>query len=236
MTSTTLPERNALTAELEKLAELVDRHNLFVLCDEAYFDIRYEGQSRSFAALPGMASRCVILYTFSKRFAMTGWRLGATIGPKEIIDVIIRLNVNDESCSNHFIQYAAIEGLTGDQTETRQMLAILGRKAGYSGGNIEFYRRGALLQAPGDILSLSECHWSYAEEWVLTATMIFAWPCCTKRVYRYAPAPTSAGRSATKRIDTFVWPMPASIRRKLKKVSENSRPLPRDDRAILKSL
>ena len=112
-------------AELEKLTELVDRHDLLVLCDEAYFDIRYEGLSRSFAALPGMASRCVILYTFSKRFAMTGWRLGATIGPKEIIDIIIRLNVNDESCSNHFIQYAAIEGLTGDQTETEQMLAIL---------------------------------------------------------------------------------------------------------------
>jgi aspartate/methionine/tyrosine aminotransferase len=111
--------------ELEKLAELVEKHNLYVLCDEAYFDIRYTGQSRSFASLPGMAERCVILYTFSKRFAMTGWRLGATIGPKEIIDVIITLNVNDESCSNHFIQYAAIEGLTGDQSETRQMLAKL---------------------------------------------------------------------------------------------------------------
>lgn len=113
------------TAELEKLAQLVDKHDLFVLCDEAYFDIRYQGLSRSFASLSGMADRCVILYTFSKRFAMTGWRLGATIGPKQIIDVIIRFNVNDESCSNHFIQYAAIEGLTGDQTKTRQMLAEL---------------------------------------------------------------------------------------------------------------
>ena len=112
-------------SEMQKLAELVDRHNLFVLCDEAYFDIRYSGRSRSFAALPDMAERCVILYTFSKRFAMTGWRLGATIGPKNVIDVIIRLNVNDESCSNHFIQYAAIEGLTGDQTEAKRMLAIL---------------------------------------------------------------------------------------------------------------
>ncbi len=112
-------------SEFEKLAELVEKHDLFVLCDEAYYDIRYTGQSRSFAALPGMAERCVILYTFSKRFAMTGWRLGATIGPKEIVDIIIRLNVNDESCSNHFIQYAAIEGLTGDQTEIKKMLAVL---------------------------------------------------------------------------------------------------------------
>ena len=111
--------------EMQKLAETVRQHNLFVLCDEAYFDIRYEGKSQSFAALPGMAERCVILYTFSKKFAMTGWRLGATIGPKQIIDVIGKLNVNDESCSNHFIQYGAIEGLTGDPTEARQLLNTL---------------------------------------------------------------------------------------------------------------
>jgi len=113
------------SAELEKLAELVLKHDLYVLCDEAYFDIRYEGKSSSLASLPGMAERCVILYTFSKKFAMTGWRLGAAIGPKDIIDVITKLNVNDESCSNHFIQYAAIEGLTGDQTQVKQILATL---------------------------------------------------------------------------------------------------------------
>ena len=113
------------TEELQKLADIVRKHNLFVLCDEAYFDIRYEGESNSFASLPDMAERCVILYTFSKKFAMTGWRLGATIGPQNIIDVIGKLNVNDESCSNHFIQYGAIEGLTGDPTEARQLLDTL---------------------------------------------------------------------------------------------------------------
>ncbi len=112
-------------AQFEKLAELVLKHDLYVLCDEAYFDIRYEGKSSSFAALPGMAERCVILYTFSKRFAMTGWRLGAAVGPKQVIDVFAKLNVNDESCSNHFIQYGAIEGLTGDQTEVKQILRTL---------------------------------------------------------------------------------------------------------------
>ena len=112
-------------AELEKLAELALRHDLYVLCDEAYFDIRYEGKSSSLGSLPGMADRCVILYTFSKKFAMTGWRLGAAIGAKEIIDVITKLNVNQESCSNHFIQYAAIEGLTGDQSGARQILKTL---------------------------------------------------------------------------------------------------------------
>jgi aspartate/methionine/tyrosine aminotransferase len=112
-------------AELEKIAELVRKHDLLVLCDEAYFDIRYHGRSRSLVSLPDMVDRCVILYTFSKKFAMTGWRLGATIGPTEIIDVIIKLNVNDESCSNHFIQYAAIAGLTGDLTEAQKILATL---------------------------------------------------------------------------------------------------------------
>jgi len=112
-------------AERESLAELALQHDLYVLSDEAYFDIRYEGHSTSIVSLPGMAERCVILYTFSKKFAMTGWRLGASIGPKPIIDVITKLNVNDESCANHFIQYGAIEGLTGEQSGPRQILKIL---------------------------------------------------------------------------------------------------------------
>jgi aspartate/methionine/tyrosine aminotransferase len=68
-------------AEMERLAEFALRHDLAVLCDEAYWDMRYSGSSRSLASLPGMAARSVILYTFSKKFAMTGWRLGAAVGP-----------------------------------------------------------------------------------------------------------------------------------------------------------
>jgi aspartate/methionine/tyrosine aminotransferase len=111
--------------EFESLAELVLRHDLYVLSDEAYFDIRYSGKSRSLASLPGMEERCVLLYTFSKKFAMTGWRLGATIAPKEIAAVITRLNVNDESCSNHFIQCGVIEGLTGDRSGPLSILSML---------------------------------------------------------------------------------------------------------------
>jgi aspartate/methionine/tyrosine aminotransferase len=111
--------------ELARIAEIAQRHNLFVLCDEAYFDIRYEGASESLASLPGMAERCLILYTFSKKFAMTGWRLGAAIGPKDVVEATAKLNVNDESCSNHFIQYAAIEGLRGDQSGAQSILATL---------------------------------------------------------------------------------------------------------------
>jgi len=115
----------ASSEELQVLADLIKRHNLFVLCDEAYFDIRYQGKSRSLASLPGMADRTLLLYTFSKKFAMTGWRLGAAIGPKQVIDTIAKLNVNDESCSNHFIQYGAIEALTGNQSGPEEIVRTL---------------------------------------------------------------------------------------------------------------
>ena len=111
--------------EMQAIADLAIKHNLIVLSDEAYFEIRYAGKSTSIASLPGMEERTIILYTFSKKFAMTGWRLGASIGPKPIIDVIAKLNVNDESCSNHFIQYAAIEALQGDQAGPKAILTTL---------------------------------------------------------------------------------------------------------------
>jgi len=111
--------------ELERLAELAIEHDLFVLSDEAYFDVRFEGASRSIASLPGMAERTVILYTFSKKYAMTGWRLGAAIGPKPVIDVITTLNVNMESCTSHFTQYGGVAALTGGQAGPREMMATL---------------------------------------------------------------------------------------------------------------
>ena len=72
-----------------------------------------------------MAERSVILHTFSKKYAMTGWRLGAAVGPKPIIDQMARLAVNDESCTNNFIQYGGIEALRGDQSGAKQLLEVL---------------------------------------------------------------------------------------------------------------
>ena len=111
--------------QMAALSELVMRHNLQVLCDEAYFDIRYQGKSRSLVSFPGMEERCLILYTFSKKYAMTGWRLGAAVGPKQLVDGIAKLNVNDESCSNHFVQYAGLEALTGPQDGSRAIMETL---------------------------------------------------------------------------------------------------------------
>ena len=114
--------------ELEALADLCLRHDLAVLADEAYWDIRYSGEPLSIAALPGMAERTVILYTFSKKFAMTGWRLGAAIGPRDVIAAIATLNVNQESCTNHFVQHAGVEALTGDQSGAAHILQTLRRR------------------------------------------------------------------------------------------------------------
>jgi aspartate/methionine/tyrosine aminotransferase len=112
-------------AEREAIAEIAIANDLYVLSDEAYFEMRYEGKSKSIASLPGMAERTVILYTFSKKFAMTGWRLGAAIAPKEIADVIAKLNTNDESCTTHFVQYGGVEAVTGDQSGVPVMLNTL---------------------------------------------------------------------------------------------------------------
>lgn len=114
--------------EMAAIAELAQRHDLWVLADEAYFEMRYTGTSTSIASLPGMAERTVILYTFSKKFAMTGWRLGAAIAPVPIAEAIAKLNTNDESCTTHFVQAAGVEALRGPRDGSRAILAELQRR------------------------------------------------------------------------------------------------------------
>ena len=111
--------------EREELAKIAIENNLYVLSDEAYFEMRFSGKSKSIAQIPGMQERTVILYTFSKKFAMTGWRLGAAIAPKDIANTISKLNTNDESCTTHFVQYGGVEAVTGDQSFVPAMLNTL---------------------------------------------------------------------------------------------------------------
>jgi aspartate/methionine/tyrosine aminotransferase len=113
------------TQEREAVARLALEHDLWVLSDEAYFEMRYSGSSTSIAQLPGMAPRTVILYTFSKKFAMTGWRLGAAVAPAEVAAMIAKLNTNDESCTTHFVQYGGVEAIRGDQSSVGRMLDVL---------------------------------------------------------------------------------------------------------------
>ena len=114
--------------EMEELAELCIKHDLWVLSDEAYFEIQYSGSPRSIVSLPGMRERTVILYTCSKRFAMTGWRLGAAIGPRNAIDIISKFNTNIESCTTHFIQRGMIKAIEGDTTGPDSILSELRKR------------------------------------------------------------------------------------------------------------
>lgn len=115
-------------AELERVAAIARRHDLWVLSDEAYFEMCYEPGAVSLASLPGMRERTVILYTCSKRFAMTGWRLGAAIGPRPVIEAINRLNANAESCTTHFVQHAMVEALYAEVAGPASILATLRRR------------------------------------------------------------------------------------------------------------
>ena len=111
--------------EMHEIAQIAIENDLWVLSDEAYFEIIYDGEAKSIVSIPGMKERTVILYTFSKKFAMTGWRVGGSIGPKEIIKRIAKFNVNAESCTTHFIQNAMVEALNGDQKGSIQILNTL---------------------------------------------------------------------------------------------------------------
>lgn len=103
---------------MAEIAKIAIEHDLLVLSDEAYFNILYDNvKGKSIVSLPGMYERTVILYTYSKSWAMTGWRLGAAVGPQWIINLINKLNTNDESCTTHFIQWAGITCLTKEGDE-----------------------------------------------------------------------------------------------------------------------
>jgi aspartate/methionine/tyrosine aminotransferase len=115
------------TDEMAEIARIAVEHDLMVLSDEAYFEMRYSGTSTSIASLPGMAERTVILYTFSKKFAMTGWRLGCAVAPVPIADQIAKINTNDESCTTHFVQEAGVEALR-DPSGAVALLAELQRR------------------------------------------------------------------------------------------------------------
>ncbi len=113
--------------EMQAIADIAAEHDLSVLSDEAYFEMRYSGESTSIASLPGMADRTVILYTFSKKFAMTGWRLGCAVAPVAVAEAIAKLNTNDESCTTHFVQAAGVEALR-DPSGAAALLAELRRR------------------------------------------------------------------------------------------------------------
>ena len=95
-------------SQLEEIAALAVKHDLWVLSDEVYRRILYQGSHVSIATFPGMAERTIILDGHSKSYAMTGWRLGFGIVPPSLVIHFVRLVNNSVSCTPTFIQRAAL--------------------------------------------------------------------------------------------------------------------------------
>lgn len=114
--------------QLARLAELAQRHDLWVISDEVYGQVRYDGKWDSIAALPGMAERTFIVDGFSKAYSMTGWRLGYGVMPRWLAEPVTTLVINHVSCTATFVQYAGLAALTGPQDPVKRMVAGLRSK------------------------------------------------------------------------------------------------------------
>ncbi len=103
--------------DLEPIAELVKKHDLFVVSDEIYSELNYTGRPHvSIATLPGMRERTIVINGFSKSYAMTGWRLGYTAGPRHIMDQMLKIHQYAIMCAPTTAQYAAVEAIkNGDE-------------------------------------------------------------------------------------------------------------------------
>jgi len=104
------------------LAELAVKHDLWVLSDEIYARIIYGNEYLSMLRYPGMAERTLIIDGFSKSFAMTGWRLGYTVAPPEVVPALNMMVVNTYTCVAEFTQYAAIDALRDRENNTARMV------------------------------------------------------------------------------------------------------------------
>ena len=110
-------------ATLAQIAALAVKHDLWVMADEIYARILFTGEYQSIYSLPGMAERTIIIDGFSKTFAMTGWRLGYAVAPKELIDAMDLLVLNTFTCTAEFTQVAAIEALQDSTNAVDAMVA-----------------------------------------------------------------------------------------------------------------
>jgi aspartate/methionine/tyrosine aminotransferase len=123
------PTGTVYTDAVQKaLAELAVRHDLWVLSDEIYARINYGGDFISMLRYPGMKERTLIIDGFSKSFAMTGWRLGYTVAPPEVVPALAMLAINSYTCVAEFTQYAAIDALRDKEGNTPRMVAEFARR------------------------------------------------------------------------------------------------------------
>jgi len=116
-------------ADLEHIAKTAQRYDCWVLSDEIYSHMAFDGLTvPSIASLPGMAERTIIVDGFSKTYAMTGWRLGFGIMPESLAERIGLLLTHSIGCTAHFTQIAGVEALTGPQDQAALMVAEYQRR------------------------------------------------------------------------------------------------------------
>jgi aspartate/methionine/tyrosine aminotransferase len=123
------PTGGALDREhVLRAAELIERSDAWLLSDEVYSQMQYDGEFASVASVPGMLDRTVLLDGCSKTFAMTGWRCGFAAVPEALIDPLVRFFVNSTSCVPPFVQHAGVAALEGPMDETRAMVEEFRRR------------------------------------------------------------------------------------------------------------
>ncbi|MDP4104183.1 MAG: aminotransferase, partial [Bacillota bacterium] len=108
-------------ADLEKIADIVKKHDLLVIADEIYAELSYDEEFTSFAAIEGLIERTILINGFSKAFAMTGWRLGFVCAPKEISEAIYKIHQYGMMCASTMSQHAGIEALRNGMPEVEEM-------------------------------------------------------------------------------------------------------------------
>ena len=113
---------------IRDIAAIARERDLWVLADEIYGELVYEGEHRSIAVEEGMAERTILLDGFSKTFAMTGWRLGYGVFPRALVEPVTKLVTNSVSCTATFVQRAGTVALTSRPPEVDQMIAEFRRR------------------------------------------------------------------------------------------------------------
>lgn len=117
--------------DLEEIAEVILRHDIYVMSDEIYAELTYNGKHVSIAQLPGMKERTILINGFSKAFAMTGWRLGYACGPAAIIEQMVKIHQFAIMCAPTTSQYAAVEALKNGDEDVAEMRTAYNQRRRY---------------------------------------------------------------------------------------------------------
>ena len=117
--------------DLEEIAEVIKKHDIFVISEEIYSELCYTDQHVSIANIEGMQERTILINGFSKSYAMTGWRLGYACGPKEIIEQMTKIHQFCIMCAPTTSQYAAVEALKNGDEDVQNMREAYNQRRRY---------------------------------------------------------------------------------------------------------